>query len=44
LNAMNRGPLTLRERVAKLRGDLKLRSMETGTALLINVPLVKEAG
>jgi signal transduction histidine kinase len=44
LNALNRGPLTLKERVAELQGDLKLRSMETGTELSISLPLVKVAG
>jgi signal transduction histidine kinase len=38
---MNRGPLTLKERVAELSGDLKLCSMETGTELLISLPLAK---
>jgi signal transduction histidine kinase len=41
LNQMNRGPLTLKERVAELSGDLKLCSMETGTELLISLPLAK---
>jgi len=40
LNAINQGPLTLRERVAALRGDLMLRSNETGTQILITLPLV----
>jgi signal transduction histidine kinase len=44
LNELNRGPLTLKERVAELNGDLKLRSMETGTELLIRLPLAKVAG
>jgi signal transduction histidine kinase len=44
LNALNRGPLTLKERVTELRGDLKLRSMDTGTELLISLPLVKAGG
>jgi signal transduction histidine kinase len=39
LNEMERGPLTLKERVAELRGDLKLRSAETGTELLIRLPV-----
>jgi signal transduction histidine kinase len=40
LNAMNQGPLTLRERVAALRGDLMLRSNENGTQILITLPLI----
>jgi signal transduction histidine kinase len=43
LNQMNRGPLTLKERVAGLSGDLKLRSLETGTELLISIPVAKTA-
>jgi signal transduction histidine kinase len=39
LNAMNRGPLTLKERVAELRGRLQLRTGETGTELSIVLPL-----
>ena len=39
LNAMNEGPLTLKERVAELRGALELRSSETGTELSIALPL-----
>ena len=39
LTAMKQGPLTLRERVAELRGDLILRSTENGTHLLITLPL-----
>jgi len=38
LNQMNEGPVTLKERVAQLAGDLTLRSMETGTALRMRVP------
>jgi signal transduction histidine kinase len=40
LNKINQGPLTLRERVAALRGDLMLRSNEAGTQILITLPLV----
>ena len=40
LNAINQGPLTLRERVAALRGDLMLRSNENGTQILITLPLL----
>jgi len=39
LNAMNQGPLTLKERVAELQGRLLLRSSETGTELSIDLPL-----
>jgi glucose-6-phosphate-specific signal transduction histidine kinase len=35
---MQRGPLTLRERVAALSGGLLLRSAETGTRLVITLP------
>jgi signal transduction histidine kinase len=38
LNEMNVGPLTLRERVAGLNGDLHLRSSDSGTGLLIRLP------
>jgi signal transduction histidine kinase len=41
LNEMNRGPLTLKERVAELRGDLRLKSMETGSELSIRLPFAK---
>jgi signal transduction histidine kinase len=43
LNAMNQGPLTLKERVAELRGALELRSSETGTELSIALPLTPAA-
>lgn len=39
LNAMNQGPLTIKERVAELQGALELRSSETGTELSIALPL-----
>jgi signal transduction histidine kinase len=39
LNATNRGPLTLKERVAELQGRLLLRTGETGTELSIELPL-----
>ena len=39
LGAMNQGPLTLRERVAALGGQLLLRTGETGTELSITLPL-----
>jgi signal transduction histidine kinase len=38
LNQMDEGPVTLKERVAHLAGDLTLRSMDTGTALRMRVP------
>ena len=41
LNEMNRGPVTLKERVAELSGDLELRSMDTCTELLISLPVAK---
>jgi signal transduction histidine kinase len=41
LNEMNRGPLTLKERVAELRGDLRLKSLETGSELSIRLPFAK---
>jgi signal transduction histidine kinase len=37
------GPLTLRERVAELRGRLRLHSSETGTELRIELPLAPES-
>jgi signal transduction histidine kinase len=39
LSAMNQGPLTLKERVAELQGQLLLRTGETGTELSIELPL-----
>jgi signal transduction histidine kinase len=41
LNAMDDGPLTLKERVADLGGTLQLTSADTGTELLITVPLAR---
>ena len=43
LDARNLGPLTLRERVAELRGRLRLQSSETGTELPIELPLAPES-
>jgi signal transduction histidine kinase len=40
LNEMKVGPLTLRERVADLHGDLHLKSSDSGTGLLIRLPAV----
>jgi signal transduction histidine kinase len=39
LNAMNQGPITLKERVAELQGRLLMRTSETGTELSIELPL-----
>jgi NarL family two-component system sensor histidine kinase LiaS len=39
LNEMNAGPLTLKERVAELHGQLVLQTGETGTELSIDLPL-----
>jgi len=41
LNEMDDGPLTLKERVADLGGDLRLTSGDTGTELLITLPLAR---
>jgi signal transduction histidine kinase len=41
LDAMNKGPLTLKERVAQLDGDLTLKSMDTGTTLLMRLPFAQ---
>jgi signal transduction histidine kinase len=38
LNQTNQGPLTLKERVAQLAGDMTLKSMDTGTALRMTLP------
>jgi signal transduction histidine kinase len=38
LHAMDRGPLTVKERVAELRGQLTLTSAETGTDISIVIP------
>jgi signal transduction histidine kinase len=43
LNAANRGPLTLRERVAELRGELVLTSSANGAELQIRLPLLRLA-
>ncbi len=39
LNAMNQGPLTLKERVAELQGRMLMRTSEAGTELSIALPL-----
>lgn len=41
LNAMDQGPLTLKERVAELGGDLLLKSGESGTEMIITLPLAR---
>jgi signal transduction histidine kinase len=41
LNEMDDGPLTLKERVADLGGDLRLTSADTGTDLVITLPLAR---
>lgn len=43
LSKMKQGPLTLRERVQSLRGDLMLRSNEQGSQILITLPLATPA-
>jgi signal transduction histidine kinase len=43
LSKLGQGPLTLRERVESLRGDLTLQSNENGTQILITLPLVPTA-
>jgi signal transduction histidine kinase len=40
LNASNQGPLTLRERVGALGGNLILRSNDAGTQILMTLPIV----
>jgi signal transduction histidine kinase len=39
LNRMNGGPLTLKERIAELSGDMTLVSTDTGTELRFTVPV-----
>jgi signal transduction histidine kinase len=39
LNAADKGPLTLRERVTELRGNLQLDSSDTGARVRITLPL-----
>jgi signal transduction histidine kinase len=41
LNRMNAGPLTLRERVAELGGDMVVVSSETGAEILMTLPLAR---
>jgi signal transduction histidine kinase len=39
LNAMNQGPLTLRERISEMRGEMRIQSSDTGSELRIALPL-----
>jgi len=41
LNALERGPLTLKERVAELHGGLQLDSSQTGVRLVVTLPLTQ---
>ena len=41
LNAMGKGPLTLKERVAELSGHLQLDSSETGVRVVVTLPLAQ---
>jgi signal transduction histidine kinase len=41
LTGMNDGPLTLKERVADMGGQLQLTSTDTGTELIISLPLAQ---
>ncbi len=43
LNTLQSGPLTLKERVAELGGDLRISSGPAGADLRITVPFVPEA-
>jgi signal transduction histidine kinase len=43
LNTKNLGPLTLKERVAELHGQLLLRTGDTGTELVIDLPIAPES-
>jgi signal transduction histidine kinase len=42
LHALDKGPLTLKERVAERRGRLQLTSSDTGTELSISLPLAPD--
>lgn len=44
LNTQNIGPLTLRERVAELRGQLQLESTDSGAVLDIRIPFGESMG
>jgi signal transduction histidine kinase len=41
LNRMNAGPLTLKERVAELGGEMIVVSSETGAEILMTLPLAR---
>lgn len=43
LNRMNQGPVTLKERVTELAGELTLKSLRTGTTLVLRLPLAQSA-
>jgi signal transduction histidine kinase len=42
LNKMKTGPLTLKERVGRLTGDLTISSMDTGTVVIMTLPLIPD--
>ncbi len=44
LTKMNLGPITLKERIASLRGSLAIGSCDTGTSLEITLPLIENGG
>jgi len=42
LNRMKVGPLTLKERVARLEGDLTLYSTGAGSVVIMKLPIAKD--
>ena len=42
LNRMKAGPLTLKERVARLEGDLTLYSTGAGSVVIMKLPIAKD--
>ena len=42
VNKMKTGPLTLKERVGRLTGDLTISSMDTGTVVIMTLPLIPD--
>ena len=42
LNRMKAGPLTLKERVARLEGDLTLYSTDAGSVVIMKLPIAKD--
>ena len=42
LNQMKTGPLTLKERVGRLSGNLTISSMDTGTVVIMTLPLAPQ--